>query len=65
MTGPPAWDPLYEVLEFDTVTGQWGLVDRLMQPRYQHAVTVVPDGEQFCASSPQSISLGTLLMFLD
>ena len=65
MTGPPDYNPLYEVWEFDTVTGQWGLVDRMMQPRYQHTVTVVPDGEQFCTHTPQYLSLGTLLQFMD
>ena len=65
MTGPPTYSPLYDVLEFDTVTGQWGLVDRLMQPRYQHTLSVVSDGEQYCTDTPQYLSLGTLLMFMD
>lgn len=60
----PAYNPLYEIFEFDTVRGQWALVDRLMQPRYQHTVTVVNDGAQYCTST-QHISLGTLRMFLD
>ena len=63
MGGPPEYNPLYEVFEFDTVTGEWAVVDRLIQPRYQHQVTVVPDGEQFCTDT-QDMSLGTLLMFL-
>ena len=61
----PDYDPHYEIFEFDTVTGQWVVVDRMMQPRMQHAISVVPNGEQFCTTAPQYISLGNLLMFMD
>ena len=58
------WDPRYEIWEFEKVTEQWVVVDRMMQPRYQHAITLVSDAAQYC-SSTQRISLGTLLMFLE
>ena len=30
-----------EILEFDPLTGQWKLVDRMIQARYFHAISVV------------------------
>ena len=30
-----------EILEFDPLTGQWKLVDRMIQARVFHAVTVI------------------------
>ena len=30
-----------EILEFDPLTGQWELVDRMIQARYLHAVSVI------------------------
>ena len=60
----PAYNPMYEILEFDTVTAQWKLVDHLMQPRYQHSLSVVSDAAQYC-SAVQPISHGTFLMFME
>ena len=39
-------------------------VDHLMQPRYQHTLSVVDDGAHYCDNT-QRISLGTLLKFLE
>ena len=30
-----------EILEFDPLTGQWKLVDRMIQARYDHALSVI------------------------
>ena len=30
-----------EILEFDPLTGQWKLVDRMIQARHWHAVSVI------------------------
>ena len=30
-----------EILEFDPLTGQWKLVDRMIQARHAHAVSVI------------------------
>ena len=30
-----------EILEFDPLTGQWDLVNRMIQARYWHAVSVI------------------------
>jgi len=52
MTGGINEDYSYsdEILEFDPLTGQWKLVDRMIQARAAHAVSVVDHSEvaQFC-----------------
>ena len=39
-----------DILEFDPLTGQWELVDRMIQARWYHAVSVIKYSEvdQFC-----------------
>ena len=39
-----------DILEFDPLTGQWKLVDRMIQGRGRHAVSVIKYSEvaQFC-----------------
>ena len=39
-----------EILEFDTITEEWKLVDRMIQGRYKHAASVIKysDVAQFC-----------------
>ena len=37
-----------EILEFDPLTGQWKLVDRLIQARQYHAVSVVTIESGLC-----------------
>ena len=40
----------YDVLEFEPLTGQWKEVDRMIQARWYHAVSVIKYSEvdQFC-----------------
>ena len=37
-----------EILEFDPLTGQWELVDRMIQTRYEHAVSVTTFESGLC-----------------
>ena len=37
-----------DILEFDPLTGQWKLVDRMIQARQYHAVSVVDFEEGIC-----------------
>lgn len=37
-----------EILEFDPLTGQWELVDRMIQARYYHAVSAVTIESGLC-----------------
>ena len=37
-----------DILEFDPLTGQWKLVDRMIQNRYLHAVSVTTFESGLC-----------------
>ena len=37
-----------EILEFDPLTGQWDLVDRMIQARAEHAVSVIDFESKLC-----------------
>ena len=37
-----------EILEFDPLTGQWELVDRMIQTRESHAVSVINFDSGLC-----------------
>ena len=37
-----------EILEFDPLTGQWKLVDRMIQARYYHAVSTTTFESELC-----------------
>ena len=37
-----------EILEFDPLTGQWKLVDRMIQARGYHAVSTIDFDEGLC-----------------
>ena len=37
-----------EILEFDPLTGQWELMDRMIQAREQHAVSVINFESELC-----------------
>ena len=37
-----------EILEFDPLTGQWELVDRMIQAREYHAVSVINFESELC-----------------
>ena len=37
-----------EILEFDPLTGQWKLVDRMIQARAGHGVSVINNFGSFC-----------------
>ena len=37
-----------EILEFDPLTGQWELVDRMLQSRTWHAVSVINFEPELC-----------------
>ena len=37
-----------EILEFDPLTGQWELVDRMVQNRFDHAVSVTTFESGLC-----------------
>ena len=37
-----------DILEFDPLTGQWELVDRMFQTRYLHAVSVTTFESGLC-----------------
>ena len=37
-----------EILEFDPLTGQWELVDRMIQARHIHAVSVINFDSGLC-----------------
>ena len=39
---------LDDILEFNPLTGQWELVDRMMQPRLYHAVSVINFESELC-----------------
>ena len=43
MTGGKAEDYLDDILEFDPSSGQWRLVDRMVQARSQHAVSIITE----------------------
>ena len=37
-----------EILEFDPVNGQWKMVDRMIDPRAEHAVSVIDYESVLC-----------------
>ena len=37
-----------DILEFDPLTGQWKLVDRMIQARERHAVSVITFDSELC-----------------
>ena len=37
-----------DILEFDPLTGEWKLVDRMIQGRHDHAVSVVNFESDLC-----------------
>ena len=37
-----------EILEFDPLKGQWGLMDRMIQARQDHAISVVNFDSGLC-----------------
>ena len=43
-----------EILEFDPLTGQWKLVDRMIQNRSNHAVAVINYEPGLCVEPPSS-----------
>ena len=47
-----------EILEFDPLTGQWKLVDRLIQARVNHAVSPITYSEfsHFCKTEEWEVS---------
>ena len=47
--GADSWY-LDEILEFESSTGEWSLVDKMMSARYFHAVSVVSieDIDMYC-----------------
>jgi len=46
--GYGGYDYLDDILEFDPLTGQWELVDRMIQARNYHAVSVINNFESLC-----------------
>ena len=53
-----------DILEWDPATLQWTPLDKMIHPRFHHAVSVVSDAEHLCSKTEDKISLDTLLMFL-
>ena len=49
---------LDEILEFDPITGQWRLVDEMLQGRKDHAVSIVDFAPGLCQASPPSTNPG-------
>ena len=41
-------EELDDILEWDPNTLQWVVLDKMIQPRYHHAISVVSDAEQLC-----------------
>ena len=37
-----------DILEFDPLTGQWKLVDRMIQARRRHAVSIITFESKLC-----------------
>ena len=46
--GYDGYDGSDEILEFDPLTGEWKLVDRMIQARGDHAVSVVNFDSELC-----------------
>ena len=51
-------EELDDILEWDPDTLQWRVLDKMIQPRYHHAISVVSDAEQLCR-------METFLIFLN
>ena len=55
MTGGKAEDYLDDLLEFEPSSGQWRLVDRMVNARSEHAVSIITENPVF--NLPRRLSL--------